>query len=172
VVEVLQTAQGAIFPIADAVKIILENRADIDQWFPKGSRTVRVGARAKSTASNYLIPRPSNGTRISGGVFSRTVPDGNRNYFLGIFPMTRFEATPERRCREVGWVAATSGNRTWPPSTGGGGPPSDDPRRPSDRSGFQFCIFTFQNFSVSQKLHIAAFGTRKHETCFAFDNVG
>ena len=33
--------QGAIsFLIADAVKIILASRADINEWFPKGSRTV------------------------------------------------------------------------------------------------------------------------------------
>jgi hypothetical protein len=101
-VEVLQTAQGAIFRIADAVKIIVENRADIDQWFPKGSRTLRVGAAGEGNVSSFLSPFVQTGRHFWEGPAS-----GRRFYFESCrwspelffpenFPMTRFEAAAQR----------------------------------------------------------------------------
>jgi hypothetical protein len=49
--------QGAIsFLNTDAVKIVLASRANIDQWFHKGSRNVRVGPLMVWDSLVYLIP--------------------------------------------------------------------------------------------------------------------
>jgi hypothetical protein len=55
-VEVLQTAQGAIaFLIADAVKVILASRADINQWFPKGEPYCPGGGSGQKHRINFYI---------------------------------------------------------------------------------------------------------------------
>jgi len=116
VVEVLQTAQGAIFPIADAVKIILENHADIDQWFPKGSRTVRMGARAKSTASNYLSPFVQTGPAFLAACFCEQFPMEPEIFFWKKLRPPESGVVGGRR--HLGKPNVRPSIGVWPPSIG------------------------------------------------------
>jgi hypothetical protein len=68
VVEVLQTAQGAIvFLIADAVKIILASRADIDQWVSQGEPYCPPDTRLMSRDSKIFPLRVEWDGRIPKG---------------------------------------------------------------------------------------------------------